>query len=73
MNIQNRKGETALMIAVSNQYINIVIYLIEKGADVTIRNNNGKTALDIAREKNFDKIVSLLEEAMHSNKRIRLY
>lgn len=34
--------------------------LLKAGADVTLRNREGKTALDLARERNDDEIVALL-------------
>ncbi|WP_169809534.1 M56 family metallopeptidase [Terrimicrobium sacchariphilum] len=39
---------------------NYVGSLLEVGADVTLRNREGKTALDLARERNDDEIVALL-------------
>lgn len=35
--------------------------LINHGANINIRNNEGKTALDIACEKNLGSIISLLK------------
>lgn len=61
----NYKGgcllETALTLAVYSDNINVVRLLLEKGADVNEENGDGKTALDIAREKGYDEIVRLLE------------
>jgi len=39
---------------------NYVDHLLSKGADVTLRNREGKTALDLARERGDDEIVALL-------------
>jgi len=35
--------------------------LLAKGADPTLKNSNGQTALDIAKLRNHKKIVELLE------------
>jgi len=42
--------------------------LLEKGADLTLRNNAGKTALDLARENGNEEILSLLEKATGTRK-----
>lgn len=48
---QDDKGMTALMHAISSEIcFDCIEYLINKGANRTIKNNNGKTALDIAIE-----------------------
>ena len=41
----------------------IIKLLIEKGANLTITNNQGKTALDYAREYNHPDIVDILKRA----------
>lgn len=65
LDIQNDKGETALMVAVRRGYIDSAERLLEAGADATLRNRNGKSAIDLAvRSKNeelirlFDRYVS---------------
>lgn len=51
-------GRTALMIAAENGFIEICKILVENGADVSITDNAGKTALDYAHS---EKIISLLK------------
>jgi beta-lactamase regulating signal transducer with metallopeptidase domain len=41
--------------------------LLEKGADLTLRNNAGKTALDLARENGNEEILSLLQPSKKSD------
>lgn len=50
VDLKNVKGDTALMIGVRNNFLEGVQYLISKGADVTITNNDGQTALMIAED-----------------------
>jgi ankyrin repeat protein len=38
--------------------------LLEKGVDIYAKNNEGKTALDYAREESHEDIVILLEAAI---------
>ena len=54
---------TALAAAVSNEYIAIVRLLLSKGADQTIRNWDGWTMLQIARERKNQAIIDLLTGA----------
>ena len=59
-------GNTPLHVAALNGYTDIVRLLLEQpGIDTTRTNNNGKTALDLAREKGFEEITQLLENRYH--------
>ena len=53
INAQNSVGNTALMSAVYNRQHDTVALLVNNGADVNVKNNEGKTAFDMAIE--FDK------------------
>ena len=54
-------GNTPLHVAVWNGYTDIVKLLLEQpGIDLYIKNKDGKTALDLAQEKNLTEIVNLL-------------
>lgn len=48
LDIQDKNGNTALMCAVMCAHYNIVQLLVEDGADTSLKNNDGYTALDIA-------------------------
>jgi ankyrin repeat protein len=50
VDVDGYKNDTALMIAVKKQYVDIINFLLEAGADVTKKEKNGKTALDYADE-----------------------
>lgn len=61
-NVTDQKdGTTALHVAADGGNIDAVKLLLEKGADRSMKDNSGKTALDLARAKNFAPIVTLLE------------
>lgn len=67
INEQNYLGETALMKAAhDNISEEAVALLLENGADVTLRNHNGDTALDIARKTGCIEAVHLLKNAQES-------
>lgn len=51
---------TALMFAAVGGHGDVVRALLDAGADVTIRNNNGQTALEEAQKSGHNDIVSLL-------------
>jgi len=52
---------TSLMNAVEMGHPNVVEYLLTAGADVSLTDKDGKTALAIAREKGDTKTISLLQ------------
>lgn len=53
--------ETPLMIAAEIGLSDVVRYLLNRGADISLRNKHDQTAEDIAREKKQDEIVYLFE------------
>ena len=54
-------GGTALMLAAANGHTETVKLLLERKADLNVRDNQGKTALAWAREKGHTEIIQLLE------------
>lgn len=64
INHQNMFGTTALMFAVKGQSLEIVKYLIDKGADTSLKKTNGKSAFDIMKNKEskFRKYIKLREK-----------
>lgn len=48
LNVQDDKGYTPLMYAITNHNLNMVKLLVEHGADVNLCNNNGQSPLEIA-------------------------
>jgi ankyrin repeat protein len=64
VNATANDGGTALMLAASSGEIEIVRALLSKGADVSGRfTQTGKTALILAREKDYIDIAELLQAA----------
>lgn len=54
-------GYTPLHDAVTQNHYEVVALLVKAGARVDIKGHDGKTALDIARNAHFEKILKLLE------------
>ena len=48
MNIQNRYGNTALMLAAFTGHLSCVEHIVSRGAEVKTRNSAGNTALMLA-------------------------
>ncbi|WP_316821666.1 ankyrin repeat domain-containing protein [Pedobacter gandavensis] len=64
----NRLGWTALLEAVilgdgSAKQVKIIQLLIDAGANLAIKDKEGVSALDHAKQRNFKEIISLLEKA----------
>ena len=59
---KNAAGWTALHFAAINGDIELVEYLILKGANVNHTSNEGSTALSLARQEKYEELVSLLKE-----------
>lgn len=54
---------TPLYLAAYLGHTQIVQFLLSRGADTGMRNDLGQTALDVARERGYPRIVQLLEQA----------
>ncbi|KAI8432303.1 hypothetical protein MSG28_004723 [Choristoneura fumiferana] len=54
------EGDTALILAIQADSVEIVNYLLENGADPNIKNKNGEMALDIALFLGHDELFNLL-------------
>jgi ankyrin repeat protein len=60
INVQGSTGNTVLIFACEfNQYA-IAEYLLQIGADVTLKNKRGDTALAVARKKGYTNLANLL-------------
>lgn len=69
INAKTKKGQTALMYVIegyNDNKLESAKLLLKSGADVSIKDNEGQTALTMARKLGQEAIVKLLEEAQHS-------
>lgn len=57
INSKDKYCETALMIASCKGNLEIVKLLVDNGADINIKNNNGKTALDLADSEEIKEVL----------------
>jgi uncharacterized protein len=60
INKKDDLGNTPLHLAVDSGNANIVDFLIKKGADKNIRNSEGERPLEMARKKQYLKIIEIL-------------
>jgi len=55
---------TPLMWAASMGHLAMVKYLVQNGADMSLVDEHGETALDLAKESGHDEVVEYLERVM---------
>lgn len=60
INHQSIRGWTALMAAVTNGHIEMVIFLMNNGADKTLKNDMRRDVLEMARYRNRVEIIDIL-------------
>lgn len=65
-NIQNKSGETPLHEAAHYNKVECLKLLMWHGGDISLKNINGKTALDILRDENIDEDIILQIESYAS-------
>jgi ankyrin repeat protein len=63
VNAKDKEGSTPLMLAAKRGRYKVAKLLLEQGADIDVKNDNDKTALDLATEKRHWKTVPLLKRA----------
>ncbi|WP_420629919.1 ankyrin repeat domain-containing protein [Candidatus Leptofilum sp.] len=62
INAQDNGGKTILMIATRYNHIDVVRFLLEKGADPNIRDKRGHTALIEAQAGGHKELIELLTD-----------
>jgi len=65
---QNTKKETSLLVAMAEGNEKILSVLIEQGAGIGVKEIEGKTALDIAKDKGYTDITQLLKDRAEGRK-----
>ena len=63
VNVADRMGNTPLMLAVIDDHVDVVKYLLSNGADPKRKNKVGETALDIAERGAPKRVTKMLQEA----------
>ncbi|TGL61431.1 ankyrin repeat domain-containing protein [Leptospira sarikeiensis] len=66
LNHRDAEGKTPLMEAIERKNIQASQKLIQLGADLSLSDNQGKTALDLAKEFHLDEIERILTEKLSS-------
>jgi ankyrin repeat protein len=61
VNARSAKGWTALHIGVVKDHADYVKFLLSRGADKTLKLDDGRTALDLATKKDLRPIIELLK------------
>lgn len=56
-----QNGATALHWAIRMKRFDIANYLIDKGAEIKIKNKENRTPLDLLEKKDLEKILSIVE------------
>ena len=64
----DKGGASALILASENGQTEMLKFLVEKGADINIEDKNGRTAISVAKEKEHNEIVNILETALKDQK-----
>ncbi|MEK2689056.1 ankyrin repeat domain-containing protein [Bdellovibrio sp. GT3] len=59
---KNALGNTALIESILAGYTDIATMLVKNGADVSVKNNDGKNALDLSKELKNQTLTSLLSK-----------
>lgn len=72
INARNEKGETALMLAIFQNKLASVEFLLKNKADATIIDNSGGTALSYAKEKNNPEIILALKEHLKEHNALEI-
>ena len=67
INQRDLYDRTALIAACLGDNIDVVRILLDHGADATIVDNNGNTALSIAERKQYKEIIALLQNYLARN------
>lgn len=59
--VDNEEGWSSLMFAAAEGNVKVVEILLDYGADVSLKDKDGETAVEFARNNNHEQVVKLLE------------
>ncbi|KAL4889423.1 hypothetical protein BDV59DRAFT_186508, partial [Aspergillus ambiguus] len=60
VDVKNDKGLTPMLCAVLNRHVEVLSMLIGAGADMEVRDDQGRTAVDIASQQQDDACLDVL-------------
>ena len=65
LNQQSRSVQfTPIMVAAYNGYADIVQFLKNQGADLSLKDADGDTALELAKARNHEEVIKILKEKL---------
>jgi len=64
-NVLIANSNTALMEAASRGHLRVVVALIESGADISLKNADGKTASELALESGYSLVAKTVSDPSH--------
>ena len=64
LNAVDSNGCSPIVIATQYNQVQVVVFLLESGADLSLRDNNGDTALHWAAYKGHNEMIALLAQRM---------
>ena len=70
---RNKKGNSALMVAVLQRRQKAAALLLKAGANPRFRNTNGDTAEDMARAAGMDGLAARIAQAVKSKKWLGIF
>jgi len=65
LNVRDEEGESPLFYAVRGRHVNVIRYLFRYGAEHSLKNQDGETALEVADSIGDSEMVQLLESLIH--------
>ncbi len=68
LDLRDKNGFTAVMKAADKGHMGIVEVLLAHKCNLDLRNNKGRTALGIAKRRDDDEIVELIENQLYRNR-----
>lgn len=63
LDLQNRQGWTPLALATQWAQVEVIEYLIERGADMSLADNSGATPRVLAERLNYESIIDIFRAA----------
>ena len=69
VNAVDKNGNTPLMEAAVEGYHQVVVHLLDKGANPGMKNMDGDTALTLAEKNGHRKVAKMLQQALSESKK----